>query len=174
MLHSLERNLLALFQHLFSVNASHLMPQHLCSSRSPLSCDTFDSIDISYLNSLRAMLLLGRTTQEFSANWLTFNHYRCHTLLLLTLCPTTGHFLMTFTALTFYKWFGVFCLVWFFFNIGSQMLEMSYSRAELLLVCSELCTLSACWPDSAHVGFCSIICFNEALLFYTDKELVPH
>lgn len=72
-----RRNLLALFQHLFSVNASHLMPQHLCSSRSPLSCDMFDSIDISYLNPLRGTLLLCHMTQEFSANWLTFNHCRC-------------------------------------------------------------------------------------------------
>lgn len=161
--YSLERNLLALFQHLFSVNASHLMPQHLCSSRSPLSCDIFDSIDISYLNSLRAMLLLGHITQKFSANWLTFNHYRCHTLPLLMLCPTGGHFLMTFVALTFCE-----CS---FFCIGAQMLQMRYSTGTSSLF--NTVYVSACWPDSAHVGFCSIVCFNGALLFYTDKELVP-
>lgn len=138
--HSLERNLLALFQHLFSVNASHLMPQHLCSSRSPLSCDIFDSTDISYLSSLRAVLLQGHITQEFSENWLTFNHYRCHTLPLLTLCPTTGHFLVTFVGLTFYKWGVFWVFVFVFFCTGAQMLQMRYSRAELLLVCSVVCT----------------------------------
>lgn len=84
-------------------NASHLMPQHLCSSRSPLSCDMFDSIDISYLNPLRGMLSLCHITQEFSANWLTFNHCRCHSLLLLILCPAAGHLLMTFVAFPFCK-----------------------------------------------------------------------
>lgn len=164
--HSLERNLLVLFQHLFSVNASHLMPQHLCSSRSPLSCDMFDSIDISYLNPLRGTLSLCHITQEFSANWLTFNHCRCHSLSLLMLCPTAGHLLMTFGALTFCK-----CSFYFVSVLG--VLQMKQSTPEPLLVHSVLCNISACWPDSADVGFCSIIYFNGALLIYTDKELVP-
>lgn len=33
--------------------------------------------------------------------------------------------------------------------------------------------ISAWWPDSADVGFCSIVYFNGALLIYTDKELIP-
>lgn len=164
--HSLERNLLALFQHLFSVNASHLMPQHLCSSRSPLSCDTFDSIDISYLTPRRGTLLLCHVAQEFAANWLTFNRCRCYSLSLLVLCPTSGHLLMTFGALTFRKCSVLFCI-----TVRNVTDEIKQSRATS----SPFSTvyISACWPDSADVGFCSIVYFNGALLFYTDKELVP-